>query len=432
MIRANGLPVPLHLYRGVTSAAAMLAPAWLAHRVRKGKEDPRRLAERRGLASAPRPKGPLIWAHGASVGEVLSILPLIERLAERGFHVLLTSGTLTSSRIVARRNHPSVIHQFVPLDARKFVTRFLDHWRPDLALLAESELWPNLMTEVARRGTPLVMVNARLSDRSSERWARLPRSARSLLGTVDLCLTQSREDAERFRALGAPRVQPVGNLKFDVPPPEAEPEALEEMQAQVADRPVLLAASTHPGEDEMVLEAHLRLRDALPGLLTIIAPRHPERGPDIEALATEAGLSAIRREAGYLPGEVTDVYVADTIGELGIFYRLAPVVFVGGSLVRHGGQTPIEAAKLGAVVVHGPHVWNFGALYAQLDESGGAIPVTDAGTLAQAVLDQFCDHDFHLSTAHAAWSATEALSGALDRTLSAIEPYLAQIRLARR
>ncbi|WP_127089851.1 3-deoxy-D-manno-octulosonic acid transferase [Aquabacter cavernae] len=432
-MRANGhLPVPLHLYRGVTSAAAMLAPAWLAHRVRKGKEDPRRLAERRGIATAARPKGPLIWAHGASVGEVLSILPLIERLAERGFHILLTSGTLTSSRIVARRNHPAIIHQFVPLDARKFVTRFLDHWQPDLALLAESELWPNLMTEVARRGTPLVLVNARLSDRSSERWARLPKSAHSLLGTVDLCLTQSREDGERFRALGAPRVQPVGNLKFDVPPPAAEPEALEEMQAQAADRPVLLAASTHPGEDEMVLEAHLRLREALPGLLTIIAPRHPERGPDIEALADAAGLPVIRREAGYLPGEVTEIYIADTIGELGIFYRLAPVVFVGGSLVRHGGQTPIEAAKLGAVVVHGPHVWNFGALYAQLDESGGAIPVTDAGSLAQAVLDQFCDHDFHLRTAQAAWTATETLSGALDRTLSAIEPYLAQIRLARR
>lgn len=431
-MRANGLPVPLHLYRGVTTAAAMLAPAWLAHRVRKGKEDPRRLAERRGIASAPRPKGPLIWAHGASVGEVLSILPLIERLTERGFNILLTSGTLTSSRIVGRRAHPSVIHQFVPLDARKFVSRFLDHWKPDLALMAESEIWPNLMTEVARRGTPLVLVNARLSERSTERWRRLPRSARSLLGMVDLCLAQSREDADRFRSLGAPRVQPVGNLKFDVPPPEAEPEALEEMQAQVVNRPVLLAASTHPGEDEAVIEAHLRLRDALPGLLTIIAPRHPERGPDIETLAQTAGVSAIRREAGYLPGEVTEIYVADTIGELGIFYRLAPVVFVGGSLVRHGGQTPIEAAKLGAVVVHGPHVWNFGALYAQLDEGGGAIPVSDGATLAQAVLDQFAAPDYHLATARAAWSTTEALSGALERTLSAIEPYLAQIRLARR
>ncbi|MEW6255978.1 MAG: 3-deoxy-D-manno-octulosonic acid transferase [Pseudomonadota bacterium] len=431
-MRANGLPVPLHLYRGVTTAAAMLAPAWLAHRVRKGKEDPRRLAERRGIASAPRPKGPLIWAHGASVGEVLSILPLIERLTERGFNVLLTSGTLTSSRIVGRRGHPSIIHQFVPLDARKFVTRFLDHWKPDLALMAESEIWPNLMTEVARRGTPLMLVNARLSDRSAERWRRLPRSARSLLAMVDLCLAQSREDADRFRSLGATRVQPVGNLKFDVPPPDAEPEALEEMRAQVADRPILLAASTHPGEDESVLEAHLRLREALPGLLTIIAPRHPERGPAVETLAQAAGLSAIRREAGYLPGEVTEIYVADTIGELGIFYRLAPVVFVGGSLVRHGGQTPIEAAKLGAVVVHGPHVWNFGALYAQLDQSGGAIPVSDGASLTQAVLDQFADHEYHLQTARAAWTTTESLSGALDRTLSAIEPYLAQIRLARR
>lgn len=431
-MRSNGPTVPLRLYRSLTSAAALLAPAWLAHRVRKGKEDPRRIAERRGIASAERPKGPMVWVHGASVGEILSILPLTERLLERGFRVLVTSGTLTSSRILARRAHPGLIHQFVPLDARRFVARFLDHWQPDLALMAESELWPNLMGELSRRGTPLVLVNGRLSERSGERWAKLPKSARTLLGTVDLCLAQSHEDAERFHALGAPRVAATGNLKFDVPPPEADPEALAEMQAQVGDRPVLLAASTHPGEDESVIETHLRLRDSLPGLLTIIVPRHPERGEAIEALAAQAELDTIRRATGYLPGDATEIYVADTIGELGIFYRLAPVVFVGGSLVRHGGQTPIEAAKLGAVVLHGPHIWNFGALYAQLDAEGGALPVSDAESMAEAVYTLFADHDLYQRTAEAAWRTTEALSGAMERTLTAIEPYLAQIRLARR
>lgn len=431
-MRSPGSTVPLKLYRSITAAASILAPAWLAHRVRKGKEDPRRLAERRGLASADRPKGPLVWLHGASVGEVISILPLSERLLERGLRVLLTSGTLTSSRLVAQRGHPALIHQFIPLDARKFVARFLDYWQPDLALMAESELWPNLMGELSRRETPLILVNGRLSERSSERWARLPRSARSLLGTVDLCLAQSEEDAARFHALGAPRVAATGNLKFDVPPPEADPEAFAEMQHQVGNRPVLLAASTHPGEDEVVIETHLRLRDSLPGLLTIIVPRHPDRGADIEHMAAEAQLPAVRRSTGYLPGDATEIYVADTIGELGIFYRLSPVVFVGGSLVQHGGQTPIEAAKLGAVVLHGPHVWNFGALYAQLDQQGGALPVSDSQSMAEAVMDLFSDHDFYLRTAQAAWNTTEMLGGALDRTLAAIEPYLAQIRLARR
>lgn len=431
-MRSTGSTVPLRVYRSLTAAASVLAPAWLAHRVRKGKEDPRRLAERRGIASAARPKGPLVWVHGASVGEVLSILPLTERLLERGFRVLLTSGTLTSSRLVAQRGHPDLIHQFVPLDARRFVSRFLHHWKPDLALMAESELWPNLMGELSRRGTPLILVNGRLSERSSERWARLPRSAHTLLGTVDLCLAQSEEDAARFHALGAPRVTATGNLKFDVPPPDADPEGFAEMQQQVGERPVLLAASTHPGEDEVVIETHLRLREALPGLLTIIVPRHPERGEAIEAIAAEAQLPSVRRATGYLPGDATEIYVADTIGELGIFYRLSPVVFVGGSLVQHGGQTPIEAAKLGAVVLHGPHVWNFGALYAQLDAQGGALPVSDSESLAGAIMDLFSDHDFYLRTAEAAWRTTETLGGALDRTLSAIEPYLAQIRLARR
>ncbi|OYX11424.1 MAG: 3-deoxy-D-manno-octulosonic acid transferase [Rhizobiales bacterium 32-66-8] len=425
------LPVPLRLYRGVTAAAALLTPAWLGYRVRKGKEDPARLAERRGYASAPRPKGPLVWVHGASVGEIISVLPLIDRLMERGYGVLLTSGTLTSSRIAARRAHPGVIHQFMPLDAHRFIRRFLDYWQPDMALLAESELWPNLMAELSRRNTPLVLVNGRLSARSADRWARLPVSARALLSRVDLCLTQTREDGDRFKALGAPRVQVAGNLKFDVPAPPADPVQLAQMRQMLHGRPVLLAASTHPGEDEIVIAAHRMLLQELPRLITLIAPRHPERGADICALAESAELVVAQRSAGHMPDPDVEIYVADTIGELGLFYRLAPVVYVGGSLVEHGGQTPIEAAKLGAVVLHGPHVWNFGSLYRRLDQEGGATQVEDDLSLAQGVLDQFTNPELHAHTAQAALRTMDALGGALDRTLAAIEPYLIQIRLAR-
>ncbi|BAF88380.1 3-deoxy-D-manno-octulosonic acid transferase-like protein [Azorhizobium caulinodans ORS 571] len=423
------LPVPLRLYRGAASFATVLAPAWLKYRVRKGKEDPARIAERRGITRVERPQGPLIWVHGASVGEIVSILPLVERLQDRGFAILLTSGTLTSSRVAARRAPASVIHQFVPLDAPAFVRRFLDHWKPDLALLAESELWPNLMTELDKRGTAVVLVNGRLSARSAQRWARLPRSARALLSRVDLCLAQTPEDAARFRGLGAPRVQVAGNLKFDVPAPPADPSMLARLQAAIGERPVLLAASTHPGEDEYVLEAHGRLRQDLPGLLTIIAPRHPERGGAIRQLAHDAGFAATQRSQAPLPLPEAEVYVADTIGEMGLFYRVAPVAFLGGSLIEHGGQNPIEPAKIGTVVLHGPHVWNFAAVYGRLDEAAGSVPVMDAEDIVRATLDIFFTPGCHERISHAAWQTVENLSGALPRTLAAIEPYLLQIRL---
>lgn len=431
-MKGRALPLTLRLYRGASSAASLLAPAWLSYRVRKGKEDPERLAERRGHASAERPEGPLVWVHGASVGEVISVLPLIERLDARGFSVLLTSGTLTSSRIAERRAPPGVIHQFMPLDARGFVSRFLDYWEPDLVLLAESELWPNLLAELGRRGTPIVLVNGRLSERSAKRWARLPKSARALLSRVDLCLAQSEEDAERFRALGTPRVEVSGNLKFDAPPPAADPAELKHLSRAIGNRPVLLAASTHEGEEELVLEAHGMLASKIPDLLTIIAPRHPERGDEVADLAEARGFSVRQRGLDEDPDAGTGIYVADTIGEMGLFYRLAQVVFMGGSLVEHGGQNPIEPAKLGSVVLHGPHVWNFEAIYQQLDADEGSAEVADALGIARAAYALLKDVQLHGRMADAAHATVTALGGALDRTLSAVEPYLIQIRLEAR
>lgn len=431
-MKGRTLPITLRLYRGASSAAAILAPAWLTYRVRKGKEDPARLAERRGRASAERPEGALVWVHGASVGEVISVLPLIERLDARGFRVLLTSGTLTSSRVAAQRAPDGVIHQFVPLDARGFVARFLDHWKPDLVLIAESELWPNLLAELGRRGTPIALVNARLSDRSARRWSRLAKSARALLSRIDLCLAQSEEDGSRFRALGTPRVEVCGNLKFDVPPPAADPAELKRLAQAIGRRPVLLAASTHEGEEEIVMEAHRMLASEMPGFLTVIAPRHPERGIGVAEIAAASGLAARLRSEGAAPDADTDIYIADTIGELGLFYRLCPVVFMGGSLVEHGGQNPIEPAKLGAAVIHGSHIWNFGPVYERLDDQEGAFEIRDALGIARATYALLKDRPLHAQTVEAAQNAMASLGGALDRTLAAIEPYLVQIRLQRR
>lgn len=416
-------PLTLRLY---ARATALLAPATAIlsrRRIERGKEDPARIQERRGQASVARPEGRLVWLHGASVGEFLSVVPLVERLQARQATVLVTTVTRSAAQLAATRLPEGAIHQFMPWDVPAYVDRFLDHWQPDLAIFAESELWPNLIMRTTARGTPLIQVNGRMSERSFRGWGRVPRSIGALLSRFELCLMQTVDDARRIQELGAPRVATTGNLKYDVPPPPADPVAALALAEAIGRRPVFLAASTHPGEDELVLEAHRRMAPQLANLLTIIAPRHPERGGAIRALAEADNLATGRRSAGDLPGQRMAVYVADTLGEMGLFYRLAPVAFLGGSLVRHGGQNPIEPAKLGSAILHGPHVANFAEVYASLDGHRGAVQVTDAGDLAAAALGLLGDRSVRTRQREAAAQAVAAMGGALERTLAAIEPY---------
>jgi 3-deoxy-D-manno-octulosonic-acid transferase len=415
------------LLRGYVRATAVLAPATIGlvarRRLGQGKEDPARVQERRGIASVARPPGRLVWLHGASVGEFLSIVPLVQRLQARGVTVLVTTVTLTAAALAAKRLPQGAIHQFMPWDVPAFVDRFLAHWQPDLAIFAESELWPNLIMRTTSRGTPLIQVNGRMSERSFKGWQRVPRSIGSLLSRFELCLMQTVDDARRVEALGAPRVSTTGNLKFDVPAPAADPQAMAAFSNAVGGRPVFLAASTHDGEDEIVLAAHRLMAPNLPNLLTVIAPRHPERGSAIAALAETHGLSAATRSQGHLPNARTAVYVADTLGEMGLFYRAAPVAFLGGSLIRHGGQNPIEPAKLGAAIVHGPHIFNFAAVYGALAQQGGVLAVAGAEELAAAVTALLTDPARRAAQREAAAATVASLGGALDRTLAAIEPY---------
>ena len=423
------LPVSLRAYRRLTRALTPLAPALLSHRLRRGKENPERVEERRGQATAPRPDGLLVWAHGASVGEILALIPLLERLRTRGYNILVTSGTVTSADVAVQRLPEGAIHQFAPFDLPIYIERFLSHWRPDLALFAESDLWPNLIMGAARRSIPLILVNGRVSERSFLRWRKAPATIAALLERFDLCLAQSNEDADRLDQLGAPRVRLTGNLKLDAPAPAADDEKLAALKHAVNARPIVVAASTHPGEEADIIEMHRRLRSRFPGLLTILAPRHPERGIGIVDIATVAGLPAAVRSRGFLPDRGTDIYVADTMGELGLLYRLAPIVFMGGSLVRHGGQNPIEAAKLGAAILHGPHVWNFAEIYLALDQAHGAEQVTDISKLADCVGTWLGDGESRRAVAAAALKTVEDLGGALDRTLAAIDPFLMQFHL---
>jgi len=429
---ADRLPGTLRTYRLLSVLATPFAPLLLARRLSRGKEHRTRMAERRGETSTARPPGPLVWVHGASVGELASAVPLIERIRARGFNLLVTTGTVTSAGVAEQRLSRGIIHQFVPLDSPRFVRRFIHHWQPDLALFVESDLWPNLMMEAASDGVPLILVNGRLSESSYRRWRHFPRTIANLLERFDLCLARTPSDGNRYDELGAPRVVTTGNLKLDVPAPPADAAALAVLQKAVQNRPVIAAASTHQGEEAMVIEAHKRLRERFPDLLTIIAPRHPERGPGIGEIAAAAGVNAALRSLREKPEHTTDIYVADTMGELGLVYRLAPIVFIGGSLVRHGGQNPIEAAKLGAAILHGPQVSNFEEIYATLDAANGAEQVNNTDELARKFEAWLADPTTRAEVAKIAHTTVEGLGGALERTMRALDPYLLQLRLGQR
>src|ERR1700755_786325 len=283
---ASSRPMALRVYRRLSTAMVPLAPALIKRRLKLGKEDPARIAERRGLTRDARPNGPLGWISVAAVGEVLAAVALIERLRALNIRILLTSGTVTSAAIVARRFPADIIHQYVPYDSPRYVTRFLDHWRPSLALFIESDLWPNLILSSAARRLPMVLINGRMSQRSFPRWRRVSGNISALLGRLDVCLAQSQVDAERFATLGSRNVVITGNLKLDVPAPPADPAKLERVMAVTRGRPIIVAASTHPGEEEILLEAHRPLAGFFPQLLTVIVPRHPDRGEAIARLIT--------------------------------------------------------------------------------------------------------------------------------------------------
>jgi 3-deoxy-D-manno-octulosonic-acid transferase len=304
------------------------------------------------------------------------------------------------------------------------VRRFLGHWRPDLALWVESELWPNLVLETAARGVPMLLLNARLSPRSYARWRRMPRLIGPLLSCFRNILALTPAEAERFRLLGAANVAVAGNLKYDASPPPGEPAALAALARTVGTRPLWLAASTHAGEEAPVAATHAALKAQQPTLLTILVPRHPERGGDVAALLEGAGLRVARRSRGEPIAPETDIYLADTLGELGLFYRLAPIVFVGGSLVPLGGHNPLEPAQLDCALIAGPHMENFSEIRAALERADALETVTDGETLRHSVAALLARPDEAAHRAAAARAAGAALGGAADAALAEIMPLL--------
>jgi 3-deoxy-D-manno-octulosonic-acid transferase len=416
----------LKVYRSLTSLARPAAPLLLKLRERHGKEEPARRHERLGQPTIPRPAGHLAWFHAASVGETNAILPVISALAQRrpSLSFLLTTGTVTSARLAAERIGPHTIHQYAPLDAPEYVAGFLDHWRPDMAVFAESEIWPNLILESSSRGIPLVLVNARMTKRSFRRWRRNQGMAQQLFSRFALVLAQNEGLARRFTSLGAPSAVSAGNLKIDAPPPPVDRAALEQLRPMLDGRSLLIAASTHDGEDSIIADAHRALAASHPSLCTIIAPRHPERGAAIAEMLRMRGFKVALRSLGHLPDGNSDAYIADTIGELGMLYQLAPVAFIGGSLVDRGGQNPIEAVRRGSVVLVGPHWQNFGDTYDALIKHRGAIVVRSAQDIANAANRLLSDEAELGGMRSRADAALANISGALPRTIDALLQHL--------
>jgi 3-deoxy-D-manno-octulosonic-acid transferase len=414
----------LKAYRMAMGALEPLAPTILRMRARADKEDPERMAERLGRASMPRPVGDLVWLHGASVGETLSLLPLVEALrGERpDLTLLVTSGTVTSAHILGRRLPRGVIHQYLPLDTPTAAKRFLAHWRPALAVLVESELWPGLLLLAKATGTRLVLLGARLSEGSAKGWAKAPRSARAVLGAFDLILAQDGLSRSRIEALGG-RVAGELDLKKAGAPLDCDEAELAGLKSAVGKRPVLVAASTHPGEDEAVAETLSAIPAHRP--LLILVPRHPERGGVIAAAMVQRGLNVARRSQGQPLNKDTQVYVADTLGELGLFYRLADLVVMGGSLTGGvGGHNPLEPARLGLAVISGPDTTNFREAYEGLLSSQGAITAEDQTALRRLVGDLIADPALCREMGLRAKAYAEGDDQALDSALQALRPLL--------
>lgn len=392
--------------------------------MKSGKEDATRIRERGGVTALARPSGKLIWIHAASVGETNSILPLVKRLLETypQLHILLTTVTVTSAEMVKNRLPERAFHQFAPVDTPSATDRFLAHWQPDIALWVDSEFWPNLIKQAAKRGTVMGIINARMSQKSFDAWLYAAPLIKGLLSCFSLCFAQSQQDASRLRSLGIPAITGIGNLKYDAPPLPYNEQELATLQVATQSRPIWVAASTHPGEEKMVADVHRALKSHGVNPLTIIVPRHAKRGNEI--LQELGGLNIAQRSKGQSVNAATDIYLADTMGELGLFYHLAPVAFIGGSLVEHGGQNPLEAARFGCAIVTGLHIHNFADVIRAMEEDGAILRVGNPPELASVLQHLFSSAEMRSKTGEAARAHVNAMGGAMEGIMNELRQYL--------
>ncbi|MGA0541471.1 3-deoxy-D-manno-octulosonic acid transferase [Neotabrizicola sp. VNH66] len=369
---------PLAGYRLASHALPLVAPALLRRRLARGKEDPARWREKLGEATLPRPEGRLVWLHAVGLGEVLALRGLIGALAAAApdLSFLVTSSARSSAQALAGQLPPRTVHQFLPLDAPHYLARFLGHWRPALSVWAEQDLWPGAVAAADAAGVPLALVNARMNAAAYARRARARGLYADLLSRFRLVAAQEDQTASHLAALGARDVRVTGSLKAAAPPLAADLAALAAAQRMVQGRRPWLLASSHPEDEAVALAAQAQLHAEDPAHLLILAPRDPARGGQI------ATILPVARRAGPMGGAA--VWVVDTVGEMGLWYRLCPVTLIGGTFGPIEGHNPWEPAALGSAILHGPRVANFAADFGVLDGAGAALPVTP-GTLAAAL-----------------------------------------------
>lgn len=400
---------------------------YIEKRKKRGKEDIKRFNERVGRPIKPRPEGKLIWMHGASVGESISMLPLIQRLLEvyPNAHVMVTTGTLTSAEIMAKRLPERAFHQYLPIENPVFATRFLKHWKPDIALWFESEFWPAMLSCIKRKNIPLILVNGRISNKSFKRWQQFDFIIKEILECFTLCLGQSDEDEYRLRVLGAKNTMCLGNLKYAGLPLPIDENKKQEIAEQITGRTVWLVSSTHDDEEFKIARFLKDLQKKVPNLLTFMAPRHPQRGSEIkQRLQKELGLNVALRSANEKITEKTDVYVADTIGELGIWYDLIPLVFIGGSLIPHGGQNFIEPSRSRDAVIVGPHMYNFADAMNRAKKADAVIQVNDVLELMETVENLLTHQDLLEAKRSLAYNWANGEAKVLEGIVEKIKAYL--------
>lgn len=420
------------LYKTVTKLSEPVLNALLRARIKRGKEDPLRFTEKKGIASLPRPEGKLLWLHAASVGESVSALIVIERMLQLdpGANILVTTGTLTSAQMMEKRLPKSAVHQFYPLDHPRWVKRFLEHWRPDMVLWMESELWPNMLSEIEAAHIPAILVNARLSPRSFKRWKRAKKTAQKILRPFEFILTQTQQDKTYFEALGAHKVICTDNLKYSAKPLTHAPDDLKKLREVLEGRPLWLYASTHKGEEELAVRVHRILKSRFPNLLTLVIPRHPERAEQIIKSLQDVKISICRRTQNKtLPQDEDELYLIDTLGEMGLFYQLSPLSCIGRSFSADGGggHNPIEAAQLHSAVLHGPNVQNLDEIFREMDEARAALNISKPQELAKVVRRLLTNQDELLCLQDKAFDFAKSKSHVIERVMTHIMPLWKEI-----
>lgn len=416
----------LSLYRFLLVLLSPFIFVFFLYRIIIGKEHKQRYKERFGYASKPRPKGALIWFHAASIGEVVSVFYLIEKISEKypEINIMVTTGTVTSAKLVENKLSKNIIHQFVPLDLTFSVKKFLDHWRPDFAIWVESEVWPNLVCETAKTGSPLALVNARMSKETLSKWKKHKRFSKKIFESFSVCLAQNETEKNNFNQAGVLNSVNAGNLKFESPTLPADPDDLSSVVKMIGDRKIWLMASSNEGEEEIAANCHRILEDKYSGLLTIIVPRHPNRAKAIAKMLHDKNLNFVQRSKGDKVSKDTQIYLCDTIGELGIFYRVSNIVFIGGSLVERGGQNPLEPARLHCSLISGDKVFNFTEIYSQMQQEHAVIIVKDEAEFLANLDNLLADNKLQDIYANRALEFVNSKSGIVENYLNQLDKYI--------